>query len=100
MLSLELLSFVFVFVFGRKYVAVFVFVSVSFSAENVKSVFGRSLHGSPAAGVSQSLRRGTRNGITEHSQRAPSIFGRAVITLGIDHIVVAQVCCARFVNRK
>jgi len=55
MLLLELLSFVFVFVFGQKYVAVFVFVSVSvrkwnvifglfsFSAENVKSVFGRSL---------------------------------------------------------
>ena len=51
MLLLELLSFV--FVFGRKYVAVFVFFSgrkwnvifgpFSFSAENVKSVFGRSL---------------------------------------------------------
>ena len=25
------------------------------------------LHGSPAAGVSQNLRRATRNGITEHS---------------------------------
>jgi len=29
------------------------------------------LHGTPAAGVSQTLRRGTRNGITELSQRAP-----------------------------
>jgi len=37
----------------------------------------------PAAGVSQTLRRGTRNGITELSQRAPPIFGRAAITLGI-----------------
>jgi len=41
------------------------------------------LHGIPAAGVSQTLRRGTRNGITELSQRAPPIFGRAAITLGI-----------------
>jgi len=34
-------------------------------------------------GVSQTLRRGTRNGITELSQRAPPIFGWAAITLGI-----------------
>jgi len=36
-----------------------------------------------STGISQSLRRGTRNGITELSQRVPPIFGRAVITLGI-----------------
>jgi len=41
------------------------------------------LHGTPAAGLSQTLRRGTRNGIMELSQRAPSIFGWAAITLGI-----------------
>jgi len=41
------------------------------------------LHGTPAAGLSQTLRLGTRNGITELSQRAPPIFGRAAITLGI-----------------
>jgi len=41
------------------------------------------LHGTPATGVSQTLRRGTRNGITELSQRAPPIFGEASITLGI-----------------
>jgi len=41
------------------------------------------LHGTPATGVSQTLRRGTKNGITELSQRAPPIFGRAAITLGI-----------------
>jgi len=41
------------------------------------------LHGTPTAGVSQTLRRGTRNGITEFSQRAPPIFGWAAITLGI-----------------
>jgi len=40
------------------------------------------LHGTAAAGVSQTLRRGTRNGITKLSQRAPPIFGRAAITLG------------------
>jgi len=33
------------------------------------------LQGTPAAGVSQTLRRGTRNGITELSQRAPSRLG-------------------------
>jgi len=41
------------------------------------------LHGTPAAGVSQTLRRGTRNGNTELSKRMPPIFGRAAITLGI-----------------
>jgi len=42
------------------------------------------LHGTPCSnGVSQTLRRGTRNGITELSHRASSIFGRAAITLGI-----------------
>ena len=42
------------------------------------------LHGTrPAAGVSQTLRRATKNGITELSQRAPPIFGWAAITLGI-----------------
>ena len=40
------------------------------------------LHGTPAAGVSQTLCRGTRNGITELLQRAPPIFGWAAITLG------------------
>ena len=33
------------------------------------------LHGNPAAGVSQTLQHGTKNGITELSQRAPPIFG-------------------------
>jgi len=33
--------------------------------------------------VSQTLRRGTRNGFTEFSLRAPLIFGWAAITLGI-----------------
>jgi len=41
------------------------------------------LHGTPAVGVSQTLRHGTRNGITELLQRAPPIFCWAAITLGI-----------------
>jgi len=41
------------------------------------------LHGTRAMGFSQTLWRGTRNEITELSQRAPPIFDRAAITLGI-----------------
>jgi len=41
------------------------------------------LHGTPAAGVSEASRRGTRNGITKLAHRAPPIFGWAAITLGI-----------------
>jgi len=39
------------------------------------------LHGTPAVGMSQTLRHGTRNGITELSPRAPR--GWAAIMLGI-----------------
>ena len=35
------------------------------------------------AGVSRTLRRATRNRITELSQRAPPVFSSAAITLGI-----------------
>jgi len=42
-----------------------------------------ALHGTPAAGLSQTLRRGTRNGITELSQRVPPVFGWAAITMAI-----------------
>ena len=41
------------------------------------------LHDTRPVGVSQTLRRGTKNGITELSQTAPFIFGWAAITLGI-----------------
>jgi len=47
------------------------------------SILAALLYGTQGACVSQSLRRGTRNGITELSQRAPPIFGWAAITLGI-----------------
>jgi len=46
-------------------------------------IFAALLHATRAAGVSHSLRRGTRNGIAKLSQRAAPIFGRAAITLGI-----------------
>jgi len=37
-------------------------------------VLAALLHGTPAVGVSQTLRRGTRNGITELPLRVPPIF--------------------------
>jgi len=46
-------------------------------------ILAASLHVTPAAGVSQTLRRGTRNGITELSQTAPPTFRWAAFTLGI-----------------
>jgi len=39
-------------------------------------IFAALLHGSRAAGVSQNLRRATRNGITELSQRMPCTYVR------------------------
>ena len=58
------------------------------------SVLAALLHDTPAAGVSQTLPCGTRNGITELSQRAPPIFGQAAITLGIDpHCSCSSVLC-------
>ena len=58
-------------------------VQNSLYVQVLRSPILEALHGTPAAGVSQTLWRGTRNGITELSQRVPSIFGRAAITLGI-----------------
>ena len=46
-------------------------------------VLAASQYRTLVVGVSQSLRHGTRNGITELSQRAPPMFGWAAITLGI-----------------
>jgi len=56
----------------------------SLSVQVLRSpILAALLHGTRVVGVSQSLRRGTRNGITELSQRVPPVFGRAAITLGI-----------------
>jgi len=58
------------------------------------------LHGTPAAGLSQTLRRGTRNGITKLSQTAPSIFGWTAITLGIGPHSSYNLYCSRFISCK
>jgi len=58
-----------------------------FTSKTRSPILAALLHSTPAAGVSQTLRRGrpTRNGITELSQRAPpiSLLGWVAITLGI-----------------
>jgi len=50
------------------------------------------LHSTPAVGVSQTLRRGTRNGITDVLQRAPPIFDRAAINV---RDITVESCCSR-----
>jgi len=55
---------------------------IYFTPKSCILLYWQLLHGTPAAGVSQSLRRGTtRNGNTELSQRP--LFGWAAVTLGI-----------------
>jgi len=57
------------------------------------SILAVLLQSTPPASVSQALRRGTRNGITELSQRAPPIFGWAAIALGIGpHSSMVALC--------
>jgi len=64
--------------------AEFCHVQNSFCVQLLRSpVLAALLHGTRAVGVSESLRRRTRNGITELSQTAPPIFVRAAIMLGI-----------------
>jgi len=59
-------------------------VQTSLCAQVLSSpILAALLHGTPTPGVSQTLQRGTRVGITELSQRAPPIFGWAAITLDI-----------------
>jgi len=56
----------------------------SLSVQVLRSpVLAALLHGTSSAGISQTLRRGTRNGIRELLQRAPPVFSRAAITFGI-----------------
>jgi len=54
------------------------------------------LHSIRAVGVKQTLRHGTRNGITELLQTVPHILGRAVITMGIGYILVSFILLATF----
>jgi len=62
------------------------------------------LHGTTAAGVSKTLRHGTKNRITELLQRAPPIFGWAAITLGISpHSSLrlgVYIVCLRFARER
>jgi len=58
------------------------------------SYVGTLLHGTPASGVSQTLRRGTRNGIyTTFAEGSTYMFDWAAITLGwaLAHILVNRV---------
>jgi len=74
--------FLIIYIFGG-YCPMTEFCHVQNSLSIQVPILAALLHGTAAAGVSQTLRRGTRNGITELSQRAPPIFGWAAITLGI-----------------
>jgi len=59
-------------------------VQSSLCVQDLRSpILAALLHGTRAIGVSQTLRHGTRNWIQDLLYRAPSIFGRAAITLGI-----------------
>jgi len=59
-----------------------------FTSKSCVPILAALLDGTPAAGVSQTLRRGTRNGITKLSQMAPPIFGWVAIMLVSAHILV------------
>jgi len=83
----RLLDWYIVYIFGRSCPLTGFFPGVKFA---LRPTLAAILHGTPAAGVSQTLRRGTRNGITELSQTAPPIFGWAAITFDIGHILVVE----------
>jgi len=65
----------------------FCYVQNSLYVQVLRSpILAALLDGTPGADVSQTLRRGTRNGITELSQRAPPTFVWAAIRLGIGRL--------------
>jgi len=76
---------VYIYIFGRSCpLTQFCPVQNSLYVQVLRSpILAALLQGTPAADVSQTLRRDTRNGITELSQMARPIFGRAAITLDI-----------------
>jgi len=62
----------------------FCHVQTSLCVQVLRSpILAALLHGTRPVGVSQTLRHGTRNRITELSQTAPSIYRWAAIALGI-----------------
>jgi len=95
----------YIYIFGGSCPTEFCLMQNSLNVQVLRfPILAALLHGIPAAGVSQTLQRGTRNGITELLQRTPSLFGRAAITLGIgphssyicsamDDVVLTGVLC-------
>jgi len=81
--SLGLVHYIYIF-WGLLPLTEFCRVQSSLCVQVLRSpILATLLHVIPAAGVSQTLPLGRRNGIMELSQRAPPIFGRVAITLGI-----------------
>jgi len=70
----------------------FAMCKIHFTSKSCVLVYWHAalLHGTPAAGISQTLWHGTRNGIIELLQWTPPIFGWAAITLGSAHILVCH----------
>jgi len=73
-----------IYIFGGSYLLTkFCQVQNSLYVQVLRSaVLAALLRGTAAAGVSQTLRRGTKYGITGLLRRAPPIFGWVAITLG------------------
>jgi len=63
-------------------------VQNSLCVQVLRSLLAELLHGTPAAGLSQTVWRGARNEITELSQSASPLFGRAASRWASDHILV------------
>jgi len=84
-----------IYIFGGSYpLTEFCQLQNLLSVQLFRSFMPTLLHGTRAAAISQTLWRGTRNGITELTQRAPPIFGWAAVTLGIgpdSSIIIAAV---------
>jgi len=81
--SPEVLHYIYIFR-GSCSLMEFCQVQTSLCVQVLQSpILAALLHSTPTADVSQTLRHGTRTGITELLQRAPPIFGWAAITLGI-----------------
>jgi len=75
----------YIFIFGGSYpLTEFCSVQNSLCVQVLHSpALAALMHGTPAVGISHTLRCRTRNGITQLLQRAPPVFGKTVITLGV-----------------
>jgi len=87
-LAISCAGTLFVYIFGGSFPwQNFVRCKIHFTSKSCILILATLMHGTPAAGLSQTMRRGTRNGITELLQRAPPIFDRAAIPLASAHIL-------------